>query len=703
MEERRTGWGEGAGGPRPIDYAAELNAQQYAAVVAPGGPTLVLAGAGSGKTRTLTYRVAYLLERGVSPERILLLTFTNKAAREMMVRVGDLLGTTWGALWGGTFHSMGARVLRMQADRVGYRGDYTILDRDDAEGLMKACLAEASARESGMKLPKPAVVLDGWSRAVNERKEYRDILERQEFQEDAVVEVLVEVGEAYTARKRASNVMDFDDLLWLWLRLMEENEDVRERYQERFQWVLVDEFQDTNQIQSDLVDLLAGKHRNLMAVGDDAQSIYSWRGANFRNILQFSKRYPEAQIFRVETNYRSTPEILALANAAIAGNRHQFPKELTAVRPSGPRPEQVRCADARVQASLVAARMLELTAEGVPRAEMVVLYRSHFHALEMQMELTRQGIPFAITSGIRFFEQAHIKDVAAWLKLLANPTDETAFKRMVLMLPGIGAKAAERLGQAFREGWSMPREASAAGLPVAGAGAGGGRLVPKKAAASWATVVATVAELERPALREQPEAMIRKVVKAFYAGYAVDTFPNASGRLEELEQMAEFASGFPSLTEFLTQLSLMTDMEAEAEDRGARGGGEAVRLSTVHQAKGLEFQVVFVIMLADGLFPTSRSLDFPEALEEERRLFYVAVTRARDELYLMTPAYRSMGGPGGGYLLTSRFLQELPAELYQLREAGMGYGMTRAEALEELGRNEDEGTDGDPDGEEDPY
>lgn len=702
MEERRAGWGEGAGGRGPIDYAAELNAQQYAAVVAPGGPTLVLAGAGSGKTRTLTYRVAYLLEQGVSPDRILLLTFTNKAAREMMVRVGDLLGTTWGALWGGTFHSIGARVLRMQGERVGYRGDYTILDRDDAEGLMKACLAEASAKEPRLKLPKPAVVLDGWSRSVNERKAYRAILERQEYGEDVVVDVLEEVGEAYTARKRASNVMDFDDLLSLWLRVMEEHADVRERYQERFQWVLVDEYQDTNQIQSDLVDVLAGRHRNLMAVGDDAQSIYSWRGANFRNILHFSKRYPDAKIFRVETNYRSTPEILALANAAIAWNRNQFPKELTAVRPSGPRPEQIRCADARVQAGLVAARMLELSAEGVPRSEMMVLYRSHFHALELQMELTRQGIPFAITSGIRFFEQAHIKDVAAWLKLLANPTDETAFKRMVLMLPGIGAKAAERLGQAFRERWMMPREGSEAGLPVAGALAGVGRWVPKKAAASWATVVATVAELERPALKEQPEAMIRKVVKAFYAGYAVDTFPNASMRLEELDQMAEFASGFASLTEFLTQLSLMTNMEAEAEDRGARGGGEAVRLSTVHQAKGLEFQVVFVIMLADGLFPTSRSLDVPEALEEERRLFYVAVTRARDELYLMVPAYRSMGGPGGGYLLTSRFLHEIPEDLYQLREAGMGYGVSRAEAEEALGEDPEEDTDSGKE-DEDPF
>src|SRR5438876_5034274 len=312
-----------------IDYAKELNEQQYAAVTAPPGPSLVIAGAGSGKTRTLIYRVAYLLEQGIAPERILLLTFTNKAAREMMRRVTDLLGQEMAPLWGGTFHSIGNRILRQHATGIGFGRDFSILDREDVKGLISTCVAEMEIDPKATRFPKSEVLAEILSLAVNIQKTVPQVLEEQ-FEHFAPLAALIEqVQGRYLARKKATNSLDFDDLLALWLKLMEDDADTREHYQRRFQFVLVDEYQDTNKLQSDLIDLLAARHHNIMVVGDDAQSIYSWRGANFQNILEFPKRYPETKIYKIETNYRSTPEILSLANAAIAANVHQFGKQLT--------------------------------------------------------------------------------------------------------------------------------------------------------------------------------------------------------------------------------------------------------------------------------------------------------------------------------------------------------------------------------------
>src|ERR1041385_2440733 len=396
-----------------IDYAAELNEQQHAAVTAPPGPALVIAGAGSGKTRTLTYRVAWLLEQGIPAERILLLTFTNKAAREMMRRVADLLGQELASLWGGTFHSIGNRILRRHADLAGYQRDFSILDREDARHLITTCVAESEIDTKAARFPKAEVLGEIFSLAVNTQKPLPRILEEQYDYFSHLAEAIENIRERYAARKRATNAMDFDDLLALWLQLLRQDEDVRALYQRRFQFILVDEYQDTNQLQSDLIDLLAARHHNVMVVGDDAQSIYAWRGANFQNILKFPERYPGAKIYKIETNYRSTPEILTVANAAIAANVHQFAKQLTPARKSGAKPVQVACEDAMQQAAFVAQRVLELRDEGASLNKMAVLYRSHFHALELQLELTRRNIPFTITSGIRFFEQAHIKDIAA--------------------------------------------------------------------------------------------------------------------------------------------------------------------------------------------------------------------------------------------------------------------------------------------------
>jgi DNA helicase-2/ATP-dependent DNA helicase PcrA len=647
-----------------IDYAAELNPEQRVAVTAPPGPALVLAGAGSGKTRTLTYRVAYLIEQGIDPERILLLTFTNKAAREMMRRVADLLGAELSGLWGGTFHAIGARLLRINAAPLGLRPDFSILDREDSQRLLKTCLNAIPVHPPRLDLKLEAIA-GMLSRAVNDRTPLSDRF--GDHAEDSACRTFLErLSALYTDRKRTSNSVDFDDLLSLWLRLLEEHPDARERYQRRFQWVLVDEYQDTNRIQSDLIDCLAAQHRNVMAVGDDSQSIYSWRGANFRNILEFPKRYPDTQIFKIGINYRSTPEILAVANAAIARNTRQFPKQLTPSRPTGPKPAVVACESGQQQAAFVVQRIHELIEDAVSPSQIAVLYRSHFHALELQLELTRQGIPFLITSGMRFFEQAHIKDVTAWLKLLANPADELAFNRVVLLLPGIGERAAERLWQAFLPAYAeSARRAQTPSGSIAEALIALQKIVPKKAAVTWAALATTFAQMEQPEINARPADLFPIIVNGFYEEYARDSFENAASRMDDLDQLAEFAVSFDSVTEFLTQLSLLTDIEAESEPGPTAAGNQRVRLSTVHQAKGLEFGVVFVIMLGEGLFPTRRSMENPESSEEERRLFYVAVTRARDQLYLCHPSSRSTPGQGSSRYLRSHFLDELPDDLVE--------------------------------------
>jgi len=646
-----------------IDYARELNPQQLAAVTAPPGPALVIAGAGSGKTRTLTYRVAYLLEQGIPPDRILLLTFTNKAAGEMMRRVSDLIGMELRELWGGTFHSIGARILRTHAEALGYHRDFTILDRDDSKDLIKACDADAGIETKGTHFPKPEVLNEIFSLAVNTHKSVAEILETQFSYFEQFAEKIADVSQRYAKRKRATNAMDFDDLLALWLKLLQENADARELYQRRFQFILVDEYQDTNKLQGDLIDLLAARTKNVTVVGDDAQSIYAWRGANFLNILDFPKRYPGAKVFKIETNYRSTPDILKVANAAISANRNQFTKNLTPSRKSGMKPALVACVDASQQAAFIAQRIAELPDEGVNLNEVAVLYRSHFHALELQLELTKRQIPFSITSGIRFFEQAHIKDATAYLKLVTNPRDEISFKRLAQLLPGVAAKGADKLWKSFSE--KMEGNALAVSKsPIATALQSCSKSVGAKSVSAWTQFVATISQLEDEAVRKSAAKMLRLVIDAGYDDYLKENFANYKNRLEDLEQLAVFAYQFGSTEDFLTQLALLTNVEAE-DDQATKSDEERIKLSTIHQAKGLEFDVVFVIMLCDGMFPSARSIESDDGEEEERRLFYVAITRAKNELYLSYPLIRAGFGKSGGDGMQqpSRFLSEIPSDL----------------------------------------
>jgi DNA helicase-2/ATP-dependent DNA helicase PcrA len=641
-----------------IDYAADLNAQQLAAVTSGPGAALVIAGAGSGKTRTLTYRVAWLLEQGVPARSILLLTFTNKAAREMLGRVASLLPQGAVGIWGGTFHSIGNRILRRHAERVGFRPGFSIMDREDQEEMIASIIAREGLRTNDRRFPKGEVLADIFSYSVNTGASLPQLLRARFPYFLPIAEQIGRVQFAYEARKKESNAVDFDDLLSKTLELFQTAEDVAEIYQEQFHYVLVDEYQDTNRIQSELIDLIARRHGNIMVVGDDAQSIYSWRGANFENILQFPAKHPEAQVFKIEMNYRSVPEVLEVANAAIRGNERQFRKQLAATRAPHPvKPALVALATNSQQAAFVAQRVLELHEEGVELHEMAVLYRAHYHSMEVQLEFTRRGIPFAITSGLRFFEQAHVKDVAAFLKFAVNPRDETAFRRMVKLFPGVGPKAAESLwGQANS---ALDGRGDFARLRAI--------RPPSKAQKSWDQFVHTMVELAPPDGLRSPSVMIETVAFAIYDDYMKTKFANYEARREDINTLSAFAGQFANTEEFLSQLALLGAVETADAFRG-EGESEKVTLSTVHQAKGLEWKVVFLIWLTEGMFPSARSLENPEALEEERRLFYVGLTRCKDELYLTYPDMRLNASYSEALQRPSRFLSEIPEKLFETWE-----------------------------------
>jgi len=660
-----------------IDYAAELNEQQLAAVTAPPGPLLVIAGAGSGKTRTLTYRVAYLLENGIDPRNILLLTFTNKAARQMLDRVANLLPVDASGLWGGTFHSVGNRMLRRHGSALGYSSGFTIMDREDQKDLINTVVASAGIDPKEIRFPKGDVLAEIFSFVVNTEIPMEELLAEKFPYFLPLLDKLKDVHARYEKRKKATNSMDFDDLLEKTLLMLRHHEGVAAFYRRQFQFILVDEYQDTNKVQADLVDTLARDHRNVMVVGDDAQSIYSWRGANFKNILEFPKRYPDAQVFKIEMNYRSVPEVLEVANAAIASNVEQFRKNLAPTRDSNAvKPAVVALNDGSEQAQFVAQRILELRDEDVDLNDIAVLYRAHYHAIELQLELSRRGIPYQITSGIRFFEQAHIKDVTSFLRFVANPRDEVAFKRMVKLLPGIGNRSADNLWNAWDKSIGAVAAVADRGPEATSATAGvsdpgynfGEHLLAMKVGArskkSWEQLAHTLDEIAPTGQPNAPSEMIMSVVEAIYDDYAKLNFTNYELRREDLNQLAAFARQFKDVHEFLSQLALISNVDAEAAPNQT-SDKEAVNLSSVHQAKGLEFHTVFIIWLTDGMFPSARSLDTRDALEEERRLFYVAITRARDELYLTFPHMRLSGGYGDVFQRPSRFLKEIPNTLVE--------------------------------------
>ena len=645
--------------PRPsgtLGYQGLLNEEQIAVVEAGDGPILVVAGAGSGKTRTLTWRVARLLHDGISPESLLLLTFTNKAAREMLRRVEEVARVDTRRISGGTFHHVAHQVLREHGEQLGYQRGYSILDREDSRDVMSAAIADCGLAVGARRFPKADVLIDLVSMAVNTQTPLADVLADRRPQFLPLGDDVLRVARRYAERKHELNAMDFDDLLLNWKILLAEREPVRRVLAERFRHVLVDEYQDTNRLQGDVVDLLVQEHRSLCVVGDDAQSIYSFRGAHFANILEFEKRYPDARRYALTINYRSTPQVLALANASIAANVRQFEKELRSVRPDGTLPAVVPCREVQQQAAFVAQRVLELRDEGIPLPEIAVLYRAHHHSMEIQFELARRGIPFVVRSGVRFFEAAHVKDVLAHLRFARNPGDELALKRCLRLAPGVGTATAEAVWTAFaarrRRGQGAVDELLSPEVASQ---------VPPKGRPGYRRLVELLRALTRRPTSDLPGEAIEKVLTEGYEEYLRAEFLNADARVEDIRQLAEYARGYEDTEAFLAEVALLTELSAETVSEGGEPDEKMV-LSSVHQAKGLEWRAVFVVWLADGRFPSAQALRDRDGEEEERRLFYVAATRAKDELYLTYPIVAAPRDRERVVMKASRFLEELPAE-----------------------------------------
>lgn len=640
------------------DWASLLNPEQCAAVTAPDGPLLVLAAAGTGKTRTLTYRVAYLMENGVRPENILLLTFTNRAAREMLERAEQLVGPAIATLWSGTFHHVCHRILRVYADRLGYTRSFVILDREDSLSLINKAI---KALVSNVKeFPKKDVMAALIGKVANTEGDLAAEAAALSLETGAAPEQIVAVAERYQADKRAANAMDFDDLLTNTLKLLRQAPEVLARYAERFRYILVDEYQDTNTIQSQIVDLLASHHRNLMAVGDDFQCIYTWRGADFRNIMDFPKRWAGCQIIKLERNYRSVPEILSVANEVIAGNPEQFQKTLLPTRPAaGVKPLLAFLRDASEQSQMVIRQVQRLLADGLAPTDIAILYRSHYHVMELETELRRLQIDYVLTSGQGFYDSAHVKDTVSFLRLCSGTADLFAFTRVMGLLPGVGPKTAEKLwtklGERFDAAQPPDRQALLA-------------LMPKKARPDWELLDALLARYQEENLEFNGSKAVTLFQEAWYDRYLHRAYENAEERIEDLAALASQFGKNQSVGQFLYDVALMTNVDAESAQALADRPG--LHLSTVHQAKGLEWPAVIVLWCNEDLFPSARAVkEGNEA--EERRLFYVAVTRAKRSLLLCTPSYRFNPRTGERlYLKPSRFVKSLPESLVSKR-----YGM----------------------------
>jgi DNA helicase-2/ATP-dependent DNA helicase PcrA len=648
-----------SGPAKRIDYPNALNQEQLAVVLEGDGPCLVLAGAGSGKTRTLTYRVAHLVERGVDPSSILLLTFTNKAAREMVERVESVLGPAAKGIWGGTFHSIGARLLRSFAGELGYTSSFTILDMEDGRDLIKAVMKDLQIDPKARRFPTASVVGNILSYARNTQTSITETLELKHPNFQPFEAELEEIARQYQTRKKSANAMDFDDLLTNLAMLLDDPQFGR-RISERFRYVLVDEYQDTNAVQARIVKGFASVHSNVVAVGDDAQSIYAFRGADVKNILSFPDQFLGAKVFKLLTNYRSTPEILDLANASLSHNEKQFKKDLVGLRESGDKPKFVACASASQEARFVAENILQMRAQGVALANIVVLFRSSAHSQQLEFELIKRDVPYDYRGGQKFFERAHIKDVVAFLRIYENPKDEVAWLRTLGLQTGIGATTAADLASQTRGAERIEDVVEAAGAIN----------VPSRARTGWEDFVRVMRLLVEQG--RIPAPLIRSVAASNYQDYLEREYPNWRERIEDLEQLALFAEGYDDLTSFLNDLSLYDNVAVGRQEPG-RGDEERMVLSTIHQAKGLEWDTVFLIHLADTAFPNRRAMVEEGGMEEERRLFYVAVTRARRQLFLSYPM--TVGHDALTFNQPSTFLDEVDSRLFErveIREAGFG-------------------------------
>jgi len=632
-------------------WGEELNAAQLAAVEHADGPLLVVAGAGSGKTRTLTHRVARLVAEGVHPAAILLLTFTRRASQEMLQRAARLLDQRCERVSGGTFHSFANLKLRQYAAHAGLSPDFAILDRNDAEALIALIRKESEAGSRRRPLPRKNTLADIFSRAANKVQSVEDVVFADYAHLSEQMDAIVALFDAYTQRKREHHFLDYDDLLGWFQRLLQDSPEVRRRISAAYRYIMVDEYQDTNRIQADILYHLTDANHNIMVVGDDSQSIYAFRGANFRNIMDFPRLFPEARVIGLEENYRSTQPILNLTNIVIERAREKYSKHLFTRKSGGVLPELIETEDENTQSAYVVEQIQQLTARGLRLEQIAVLFRAGFHSFDLEIELSRQGIPFVKVGGFKFTESAHIKDVLAHLRVIANPYDRISWYRILQLVEKVGPRGAQRIYES-----------------VAAAGMGVNGLLSLKIKNAG---VDRLKELYRSVnAAAMPPVEMGGAVVHYYLPILKQLFDDHPRRAKDLDQLLGILERYRRLEHFLTDMALEppnisaeeTLYTAEVEDR--------LVLSTIHSAKGLEWQSVFVIWALDGRFPSLYAMASEEDKEEELRLMYVAATRARESLCFTYP--RQVYDRSQGILLNrpSRFIDMIPDDILKKRSIG---------------------------------
>ena len=632
------------------NFAAELNPEQAAAATSGEGPLLIVAGAGTGKTRTLVYRVAHLLANGAQPERVLLLTFTRRAAHEMLSRAERLAGAKSGRVHGGTFHSTGNRLLRMFGQAAGLPRDFSIMDQGDAIDKMGLARANLGYGKQEKRFPKKETLHYIYSRHINTELPVEEILGRELPQFATNADDIIRIFAEYTSQKHEQNLLDYDDLLLFWALMLEHSETLAERIASLYDHILVDEYQDTNLLQSRILRAMCRTHGNITVVGDDAQSIYSFRGANVHNILDFPRQFPGTRLVTLEQNYRSTQPILDVTNTLISRAAARFTKNLWTNRSGGERPWLVSARDEQQQTKFVADRILELHEEGTPLREMAVLFRAAYMSADLEIELSNRRIPFEKWGGLKFLEAAHVKDVLAFLRVLENPRDDVSWYRLLMLMPGIGdvtARAAivsmaERgWGDNAFADWQPPHRAREAHERLAS-------LLDVLRDATSATGAGTNASVSA-----QIEA-----IRGLYDDILRERYDRPEARLADLEQLRVIAGGYPGRTAFLSAIALEPPQSTQDLAGGGDAEDDALVLSTAHSAKGKEWDAVFLIWAVDGHFPLARAAADDEQLEEERRLMYVAMTRARNDLFVSYPlnVYSTRRGADYSMDQLSRFI-----------------------------------------------
>jgi DNA helicase-2/ATP-dependent DNA helicase PcrA len=625
-----------------IDYAKELNPAQLDAVAHRDGHVLVIAGAGSGKTRTLTYRVAHLVEDGVPPESILLLTFTRRAAQEMLQRASVLLDLRCHKVMGGTFHSFAFGLLRKKAGRINLSNNFIILDKGDSEDLINMIRKQWPQDSSDTKLPLKSTLSTIFSRSINKGVSIEEIIYEDFPHLGYQTDTIYKMWEDYQLRKREHDYLDFDDLLTHLRQLLSEDLDTRHDLQHRLRHILVDEYQDTNHLQTEIISLMTGPHQQLMVVGDDSQSIYAFRGADFHNIITFPEKFPNTRVVKLEQNYRSVQPILDLTNTIINQAALKYEKHLFTRRRGGHTPLLVAAASEHLQSQFVGREIRRRQNQGIHLNEMAVLFRSGYHAFDLEIELARSGIPFVKYGGFKFSESAHVKDLLAHLKILAAPRDRLSWYRVLQLIPKVGYKTAQRIFEAIERLNIGPQGLNSPSLGI-------------KAMPTLEPLQTLIARLD-PALT--PVASLGEQILDYYLPHLESAYDDHPRRRRDLEQLLSIMQRYDRLDRFLSDMSLEPpNTTADGHLSPDTGGEQHLILSTIHSAKGLEWRTVFIIWALDGRFPSHHAFNRPEDLEEERRLMYVAATRARDELIITYPSQIYDRTSGTLLYEPSRFLE----------------------------------------------